>query len=223
MANILRRKMLGGLAVLPFAGGLIAQADDQLASAQKFAPPESGREVMRKRFFPNVPLITHEGKKVNFYDDLLKDKIVVLNLMYADCESLCPTITANLLKAQTILNQRIKTDIFIYSLTIQPEKDSPAKLKEYARMHGVSKNWLFLTGKPVDCEQLRLSLGYADPIPERDKKDKSLHSGMLRYGNEPLSQWSSIQGSAKPEWIAEEISFVVPQQFKTHQHMYDEG
>src|SRR5213078_2887301 len=60
-----------------------------------FAPPESGREVMRKRYFPNVPLITHEGKRVRFYDDLLKGRIVLLNLMYADCTASCPLITAN--------------------------------------------------------------------------------------------------------------------------------
>ena len=39
---------------------------------------------------------------------------------------------------------------------------------------------------------------------------KAPHSGMYRYGNESLSQWSSIQGSNDPEWIAEEIGYVIP-------------
>ena len=51
---------------------------------------------------------------------------------------------------------------------------------------------------------------YNDPKPDRDRQDKSLHSGMLRYGNEPMSAWGSCQGGAKPEWIVEEISFVAP-------------
>jgi protein SCO1/2 len=50
-----------------------------------------------------------------------------------------------------------------------------------------------------------------DSDPEVDK-DKSRHSGMVRYGNEPLSLWGACQGSAKPEWIAEEISFVIPKE-----------
>jgi protein SCO1 len=178
--------------------------------ALHFAPPDSGREVMRKRCFPNVPLITHEGKRVHFYDDLLKDRIVVLNVMYADCQSICPRITSHLLAAQSLVRQRVRQEIFFYSLTIKPLEDTPEKLKAYAEMHHVERNWLFLTGRPDNLELLRLRLGYADPNPQKDRKDKALHSGMVRYGNEPLSQWSSIQGSADPEWIAEEICYVVP-------------
>jgi protein SCO1/2 len=181
-----------------------------LTLKQTFASPDSGPEVMRKRYFPNVPLVTHEGKHVRFYDDLLKGKLVVINLMYADCTTSCPMITANLLKAQKILQEQVRQDIFFYSLTVKPHEDTPQKLKEYAAMHHVGRNWLFLTGNPSDLELLRNKLGYVDPNPEKDRKDRALHSGMVRYGNEPLSQWSSIQGSADPAWIAEEITFVVP-------------
>jgi len=180
---------------------------EMFAVRPKFAPPESGREIMRKRYFPNVPLMTHEGKRVRFYDDLVKGRIVLLNLMYADCTASCPLITANLLKAQKILNRQ---DVFFYSLTIKPHEDTPEKLREYAEMHGIKKNWLLMTGKPADLELLRVRLGWNDPNPDKDRKDKALHSGMCRYGNEPLSQWSSIQGSADPEWIAEEIHYVIP-------------
>lgn len=178
----------------------------------RFAPADSGPDVMRKRFFPNVPLVTHEGKRVLFYDDLLKGKIVVLNLMYADCTSVCPLITANLVQVQKLLAERTKREIFFYSLTIKPHDDTPAKLAAYARTHEVRKNWLFLTGKPDDLELLRARLGYRDPNLDKDRKDKALHSGMVRYGNEPLSQWSSVQGSADPDWIAEEICYVVPRE-----------
>jgi protein SCO1/2 len=77
-------------------------------------------------------------------------------------------------------------------------------------MHHATKNWLFVTGQPDNLELLRQKLGYADANPDKDRKDRALHSGMVRYGNEPLSQWSSIQGSADPEWIAEEITYVMP-------------
>jgi protein SCO1 len=210
MINRSRRQLLSGLALLPFAGSVMGSPDEHPAPRHSFAPPDSGREVMRKRFFPNVPLVTHEGTHVRFYDDLLKDKLVVLNLMYADCTTLCPMITANLLAAQKILDRRVRQDVFFYSLTIKPREDTPEKLREYAARHHVRAKWLFLTGQPEDLEELRLRLGYADPNPVKDRKDKALHSGMLRYGNEPLSQWSSIQGSANPEWIAEEITYVVP-------------
>jgi len=86
---------------------------------------------------------------------------------------------------------------------------APAKLKAYAEMHGTGPGWLFLTGNPQDVELLRRKLGWVDLNPEVDK-DKSRHSGMIRFGNEPLAQWAACQGQASPEWMAEEISFVIP-------------
>ncbi len=179
------------------------------ADTPQFAPPLSGREILRQRSFPNVPLITHHGRHVRFYDDLLKDKIVVINMMYAVCEGVCPLITSNLVKAQQLLKAKVSHEIFFISITLKPEEDTPEKLRDYAAMHGVGGNWQFLTGAPADVERLRYTLGYVDINPKVDK-DKTRHSGVVRFGNEPLSQWGACQGSATPSWIAEEISFVVP-------------
>jgi protein SCO1/2 len=165
---------------------------------------DKSREVTRARYFPNVELTTHEGKKVRFYDDLIKNKIVVINFMYADCEGICPTITLNLVKAQKILGARVGRDIFMYSLTLSPEKDSPAALKHYVKMHGVKPGWQFLTGKPDDIERLRRSLGFSTSNVKLDK-DKTNHIGMVKYGNERREWWGMVPGKAKPTWIAESI------------------
>jgi protein SCO1 len=217
MSDVSRRKLFAGLAALPFAGGLMAHGDDPApAPLHKFAPRLSGREIMRRRYFPNFELVTQDGKKLKFYDDILKDKIVILNMMYADCQGVCPTITMNLKRVHKILKQEINHDVFIYSMTIKPEQDTPARLKEYAKMHGIKDpNWQFLTGNPQEVDMLRHSLGFADPDPEVDK-DKSKHSGMLRYGNEPMSLWGMCQGSGEPQWIAQEIGFAIPREFKKH-------
>ena len=217
MSEISRRKLFTGLAVLPVVGAIAARGDDSSHTApHQFAPRLSGREVMRRRYFPNIELVTHDEKKVKFYDDVLKNKIVVLNLMYADCEGVCPTITANLKRVQKILRDQINHEIFIYSMTIKPEQDSPAKLREYAKTHGIhDKYWTFLTGNPDEVDMLRHAIGFADPNPEVDK-DKSKHSGMLRYGNEPLALWGTCQGNGEPQWIAQEIGFAVPREFKKH-------
>ena len=217
MSHVSRRKLFAGLAVAPFACAFVARADESTPAVPRtFAPRLSGREVIRKRYFPNVELVTHESKKVKFYDDVLKDKIVVLNLMYTDCQGVCPTITTNLKHVQKILREQINHEIYIYSLTIKPEQDSPAKLKEYAKMHGINnKYWTFLTGKPEEVDMLRHAIGFADPNPELDK-DKARHSGMLRYGNEPMALWGTCQGSGQPQWIAQEIGFAVPREFKKH-------
>ena len=122
-----RRHLLSLSALLPLAGAFTARADAS-TQATGFAPPLPGREVVRRRFFPNVVLTTHEGKKVRFYDDLLKDKIVVLSLMYANCQGVCPRITANLLKARKLLSAEARAQVHFYSITIKPEEDTPEKL-----------------------------------------------------------------------------------------------
>jgi protein SCO1/2 len=206
MPNFSRRGLLAASAVLSWIGALPARAT---ADAAGFEPPVPGREVMRRRYFsPDVVLTTHEGRQVRFYEDLLKDKIVVLNLMYANCSGVCPTITAHLAKTQKLLADAGKRDVRFLSLTVKPEEDTPEKLKAYAEMHQAGPGWLFLTGKPGDIEGLRDRLGFVDLNPQVDR-DRSSHSGMIRYGNEPLALWGACQGQARPEWIAQEISFVI--------------
>jgi protein SCO1/2 len=230
-----RRKLFEGLALVPVAGAIACATEQRKVAAvasptaappptpgtRRFPPPLSGREMMRTRFFPNVELVTSKGEKVKFYEDLLKDKIVILNMMYAHCNGICPTTTANLKTVRKILRDEINHDIFVYSITVKPEEDSPADLVDYARMHQIDDpQWLFLTGKPDDVDLIRHKVGFSDPNPDVDR-DKARHSGMVRYGNEPLAIWGSCQGSAEPSWMAQEIGFAVPREFKRHARVND--
>ena len=204
MKNINRRHLMALLGTVPFAGAVAAQVGTQ---ERKPARNTSARERIRKRHFPNVLLTAHTGKQVRFYDDLIKDKIVVINFMYVKCDGVCPGITANLAKLQKLLGARLGRDIFMYSFTLKPEEDSPEVLRRYATAYRVKEGWSFFTGTPDDMEFLRRSLGFTDPDPRLDA-DKSNHIGNIRYGNEPLQLWGSCPGLSKASWMAESISWV---------------
>ena len=165
------------------------------------------RERLAERSFPNVTLTTHEGKKVKFYDDLLKDKIVIINFMYVKCDGKCPGTTANLVQVQKLLGDRVGKDIFIYSITLKPEEDTPKTLAAYAKAYKVGPGWKFLTGNPKDIELLRQKLGFIDRDPVRDA-NKSNHIGMLRWGNEPHTLWAGCPASLAPGKIVKEIGLV---------------
>jgi protein SCO1 len=167
----------------------------------------SSREAIRNRYFPNITLVTHEGRRVRFYDDLLKDKIVLLNFMYANCEGVCPGITLNLARVQRALGERMGRDTFFYSITLKPAQDTAAVLKDYAAMHGVGRGWLLLTGAPADIEVLRRSLGYVDPDPVADR-DVSTHIGMVRFGNEARELWGACPGLAEAGRLVDSIASV---------------
>lgn len=158
----------------------------------------------RSKYFPNFLLQTHEGKEVRFYDDLIHGKHVVINMFYADCQGLCPPATANLVKVQELLKDRIGKDIFMYSITLRPAEDTPKILDNYVKMHGVKPGWTFLTGRPADIEVLRRKLGFIDPDPERDK-DKANHIGIIRIGNELTDVWIAHPVLARPTNIVKRV------------------
>ena len=205
MTDLKRRSLLATLGAAPFVVPLLAHA--QTPDGTSKFKQISSRERTRQRYFPNLVLTAHDGRKLKFYDDLIKDKIVIFNMFYAKCEGICSPITRNLVRVQKILGDRVGKDIFMYSFTLKPKEDNVMAMKHYAEMHKVKPGWLFLTGSPDDMETLRRKLGYVDPDPEVDKA-KSNHIGVIKYGNEPLERWGGCPGMQSPEWIAETLSWV---------------
>ena len=127
--------------------------------------------------------------------------------MYADCEGICPMATENLLRVQELLGERAGRDVFMYSITLQPEHDSPDVLKHYAEMHGVKPGWLFLTGAPADVRALRYRLGFYDPDPRVDG-DRETHTGMVRIGNDLYDRWTMAPSLGGPDPILATINHV---------------
>jgi protein SCO1 len=199
---ITRRDLLAALAVAPITSALIARATPADRSAAE--PRLSGRERIRRQHLPNVPLTAHTGARLMFYDDLVKDKKVIINFMYAKCAGICPPVTMNLTRVQKLLGDRVGRDIFMYSITLKPAEDTVEALRDYAVEHQTGPGWLFLTGSPPDVEHLRRALGftYADPAEDADISN---HIGMLRYGVEPLTRWAACPGMANPAHIVRSI------------------
>jgi protein SCO1/2 len=200
--------MVGLLAAAPLVGGLFSKSARAAGREEGVSPRKwrvvSSRERTRELHFPDVVLTTHEGKKVRFYEDLIKDKLVVINFMYAKCEGICPGITTNLRRVHKLLGDRVGRDIFFYSFTLKPEIDTPEKMAEYAKMHKAGPGWLFLTGAPADMEDLRRKLGFTNPDPLADA-DVTQHIGNIRYGNEALEWWAACPGMSRPDAIVQSI------------------
>jgi protein SCO1/2 len=188
--------------------GLGAAALGWIAVRAAAAEPDGTHHgSARASTFPNVTLYTHEGKEVKFYDDLIRHKVVAINMIYAECEGICPIATSNLVRVQNLLGDRVGRDLFMYSLTLQPELDTPQRLKEYAEMHGVKPGWLFLTGARASIQQVRYCLGFFDPNPVVDG-DKATHTGMVRIGNDVYGRWTMSPALTSPEQIVATIKHV---------------
>jgi protein SCO1 len=153
-------------------------------------------------YFPNVPLITQDGTAVRLYDDLLKGKSVAINVMYTSCKDECPLETARLVEVQRLLGERMGKDIFFYSITIDPKRDTPEVLKAYAQKYGVGPGWLFLTGKEEDIKLATKKLGLSGL---RFAVRKDGHSASFMVGNEPTGQWMRNSAVDNPQFLATTI------------------
>ena len=203
-----RRAWLGTLAAAPVVLGLTSSTTTD--HTWKDIP---AREQIRRKKFPNVALTTHEGRRVRFYDDLLRDRKVVINFMYAHCEGICLPVTHNLVKVQRLLGDRVGRDLHFYSITLKPWQDDAASLARYAAANGVGPGWSFLTGSRSACELLRRRLGFTDPDPVLDADPRN-HAGNVLYGNEPLMLWAACPGQSSASWIAKSILAQVDRPFQ---------
>ncbi len=140
---------------------------------------------------------------LKFYDDLIQDKIFVINFFYATCRDICPLTTARLGELQDRLGDRVGRDIFIYTISIDPETDTPARLKEYANAMHAGPGWLFLTGLPEDIKVIRDRLG---------ERARSLgdHSNNILLGNGRTGDWQRDSALGDIGRLAETVRALDP-------------
>jgi len=184
------RRWVGFIAIIGLLVGAFALIFTRPAAADDHAG-----------YFPNIELTTQDGKKVHFYDDLIKGKIVAIEMIYTTCHYSCPLETARMAQVQKMLGDRVGKDIFFYSITIDPEHDTPPVLKAYMDKFHVGPGWTFLTGKKADIDFLSKKLGiYSDPSVNADG-----HIPHLLIGNEATGQWLRNSAVDNPSFQARMI------------------
>ena len=155
-----------------------------------------------EKYFTDVELLDQDGKKVRFYSDVLKGKTVVVNAFFTSCTSVCPPMNRNMQKIQEVLGDRVGRDVFLVSLTVDPEVDTPTRLKEYAKKFNAGRGWIFLTGKKENLDWALYKLGqYVE------KKDD--HKTIFIIGNEPTGLWKKAFGMANVAELVQVVESVV--------------
>ncbi|MEQ1697442.1 MAG: SCO family protein [Hyphomicrobiaceae bacterium] len=136
-----------------------------------------------KDYLPNLPVVDQDGLTYRFYDDLIKNKKVIINFIFTTCTDICPLTTARMALLQEKLGDQVGRDVQMYSISVDPEHDSPAQLKRYANAFKVRPGWKFLTGKPADIQLIRDKLGERSRI-------KTEHRHEMLLGNDDIGDWS---------------------------------
>jgi protein SCO1/2 len=156
-------------------------------------PPAMGEQATpAAKYFSDVELLDQDGRKLKFYSDVLKGKTVVINALFTTCTGVCPPISRNFERIQQALGARLGKDVFLVSITVDPETDTPAKLKEYAKRFHARPGWSFLTGKKENIDWALYKLG-------QYVEEKTQHTSILIVGNESTGLWKKAFGLASAD------------------------
>lgn len=113
-----------------------------------------------RTYFTDSELVTQDGRKIKFYSDMLKDRVVVMNVMYTSCKDGCPLITRQLVEVRNDLGDLFGKKVFFVSITSDPVRDTPRAIKRYAQEQNADvKGWTFLTGSKNDVDGILKRLG----------------------------------------------------------------
>jgi cytochrome oxidase Cu insertion factor (SCO1/SenC/PrrC family) len=198
------RNRLIALALLLGLAAVPAHAHDAAShAASPNASPEAApvaatpsEEARARAYFTDLPVVTQHGQELQFFTDVLKDRVVLVSLFYTNCTGMCPITNSKLAEVQEILGEEIGKEIFIVSISLDPRNDTPEVLKDYAAKFEAGDGWLFLTGSEQDLKTITYRLGQTDPQIEA-------HVPYIMLGNVKIARWTKLPPNLPPAAIAD--------------------
>ena len=163
MTNFNYRMVLNGFVVAcVFASPLpaqkrVAEKSEKGSHSHIHSSPDVGKtkpSTLPKLLIPDVDVLDQHGRKRKFYTDFVKGKVVVINFVFTTCKGMCPLLGANFSRLQKALGERVGRDVFLISISTDPETDSPEKLKAWGEKFKPNNGWTFVTGQKEDLTPL---------------------------------------------------------------------
>jgi protein SCO1/2 len=155
-----------------------------------------------KRYFTEVVLINQYGEQMRFYSDLIRGKVVIINVFFTSCTGVCPLMARTLATISERLGDELGKRVHIISISVDPTVDTPERLREFAQRFNARPGWFFLTGKRENVELALRKLGQYVDVREN-------HSNVIIVGNEPTGLWKKAFGLAPPEDLMRVIESVL--------------
>ena len=200
-------------------------------------PWVNGQLANGRRFIPNVPVVTHAGESKLFYQDLVRDRCVVVQFTSMNGFKDYP-VTRNLKNVQRLLGDACGLDVFLFTITSDPITDTPERFSEFAKGFEPSEGWLFLSGEPLAIESIKRALFVHSSVPSADAQPspgrqsdhesttigatetnepnhhahehRDCSAGLMRYGNDAAGLWGSVPTKLDPLLIVQRLDWVRP-------------
>jgi protein SCO1/2 len=179
------------LAASPCAADVDPHAGHRAMSQQSPQQAEMAHIDLRDR-----SLVDQDGREVRFVSDVIGDNIVVMDFVYTTCTTVCPVLSALFRQVQGKLGDRLGDDVVMVSVTVDPVRDTPQRLKAYSAKHQAGEAWYWLTGDKPAVEDVLTGVGaYSASFED--------HPSMVLVGDGRTGEWKRLFGFPSPDRILE--------------------
>jgi len=182
--------------------GMLAVMGNPLAeeAAGGVSADEAASEEKARNYFTDLEVIDQNGQRLRFYSDVLKDRVVLINFIFTNCQDACPMITQKLIQVRKLLDDSVTDDIWFVSISIDPARDTPEAMKAFAEKQGVDQSrWVFVTGAKENLDYIVKKLG-------QYTKEVEAHSTLMLAGNTRTRHWTRVMPMAPPPGVAAQLS-----------------
>ncbi len=161
---------------------------------QKPQPAESVDVDVRDRL-----LVNQHGEDVKFATDVIGDNIIVMDFVYTTCTTICPVLSALFTQVQTKLGDSVGSEVRLVSVSVDPIRDTPQRLKAYSAKHQAGAGWYWLTGVKPDVDDVLTGLGaYTTNFED--------HPTMVLVGDGRTGEWKRLFGFPNPDRIVQIVN-----------------
>jgi protein SCO1/2 len=198
-SRIRRNVLVAAILLLAVAAGVAPSSvagDEGAREKGRKAPDAEVKPVTVK--LADADLLDQDGNRVRFRSDVVKDRLVVIDVFYTTCPLVCPILSATFSDLQDLLGDRLGREVFLVSVTVDPVTDIPPRLKEYARRWDAKPGWIFLTGARPDVDRVLRGL-------EAYAADFTDHPAMMLVGDAASGEWARFYGFPSPEMLSAKL------------------
>jgi protein SCO1 len=183
--------------VLAAAAFLTSVASGETAHDSAGGPPGQASGPMRGAMIttvgytvPIVRLVRDDGKAVSLPEEMNDGRPVVLNFIFTTCSSICPLMSQVFSQFERQLGSE-RDRVHVMSISVDPEEDTPARLREYAQRFHAGPEWQHYTG----TQEASLAVQRAFNVFRGEKMD---HSPVTFLRMAPGDPWLRIDGFVTP-------------------------
>jgi len=96
---------------------------------------------------PDLTVVNQSGEKLRFNSDVIENRVAVVTSFFTSCTAFCPLTEERLSRLAKGLGDRMGKDVVFVSVSVDPKRDTPQKMKAWAEKFHIGPGWTLVSGQ----------------------------------------------------------------------------